>query len=369
MKSDLNITLNKLVSYAFDNLLLDPLDGTYTLNRLAKACGVASVSSVDVDYGDATLDMLLKELKAAAPAADLANVKEILFPMPRTIGSYFEDEQNKSADKAFSFLFELYAKGGYVSEAHAPGKSGYACYSVANETAYPVSLDVNEPLLYTPLAYERVGALQNPDILSDDIVSREISYVTRYGGVIATRIGSGSEYLTASTTALATAKVKEQLSDGAVKIALLDYPVPALAFGGIAKNAIAREAARIVKAATDAALPCVVAAAATNGVTVYLVFANELATNDFIVGSDALAACGVFRTKDCSPVLSVLEKGTALSTDLAEYKPIYDKIGGVKLGGKATAALGEALCNMALPLLKAAASADEAQVKQLTENK
>lgn len=367
MKSDLNTTLNKLVSYAFDNLLLDPLDGTYTLNRLAKECGASAVASVDADYGDMTLDMLLAELKASSPTVDLDAVKQILFPMPRTIGRYFADEQNKSADKALSFLFELYEKGGYVGSFYAPGKNGY-CYSTAGSGA-PISLDVGEPLLYTPLGGGRVGMLQNPDILSDDIVMREINYVNKFGGVIATRIGDGADYLTASNSALQNASVKEQLSDGAVKVALLDYPVPALAFNGIAKNAVAREAVRVIKAAADSELPCVVAAAATNGVTVYIVFATEIKPSGFVTGANALAACGVYKTTDCSPLLSVLEKGTALSSDLFEFKPIYDKIGGVKLAGKALSTLADALADTALPLLKAAASADEAQAKQLVLSK
>lgn len=371
MKSDINTTLNKLVSYAFDNLLLDPLDGTYTLNRLAAVCGATAVTPVDVDYGDATLGDLLAELKAAVPAADIDAVKELLFPLPRTVGYYFNEELNKSADKALAFLFDLYEKGGNISAAPAVGKNGFVCYSTANKSkACPISLDVNEPLGYTPLASgNRVAALENPDILADDIVTREIAYVSAYGGVAATRIGETAEYLCAEKCALATAAVKQQLSNGTVKTAMLDYPVPTLAFNGIAKNAVAREAARVVKAAADAGLSCVTAAAATNGITVYVIFANDIATDDFITGSDALTACGVFKAKDCSPLLSVLEKGTALSNELAAFRPIYDQIGGVKHGAKAGNALGGVLVDMGVKLLGASASATDEQVKQLTENK
>ena len=71
MKPDLNITLNKLISYALDNLLLDSLDETYTLNRLASACGFSSPKrNEDVDYGDCSLESLIAELKEAAPAVD-----------------------------------------------------------------------------------------------------------------------------------------------------------------------------------------------------------------------------------------------------------------------------------------------------------
>ncbi len=371
MKSDLNTTLNKLVSYAFDNLLLDPLDSTYTLNRLATACGVSSVTEADADYGELTFAELLTELKSLAPSVDLDEIKDILFPMPRTVGTYFAEEQAKGVSKAFEFLFELYANGDRINGSPAVFKNGFTCYARDNKAAYPISLDVAEPLGFTPLALgDRVSALENPDILSDDIVSREVAFVSEYGGVIATRIGAGTEYLCAWTSALENAPVKEQLSDGAVKTALLDYPVPALKFTGIAKNAVAREATRIVKAAADAALPCVVAATKTDGIAVYAIFAKDITPEGYIVGSDALAACGVFQAKDCTPLLSVLEKGTALSTDLSEFRPIYDKIGGVKLGAeKAKAALGETLCDMGIALLKAAPSATESQVKQLTENK
>ncbi|MDE6200847.1 MAG: hypothetical protein K2M47_03085 [Clostridiales bacterium] len=364
MKTDINSILNKLTAYAIDNLLLDPLDQTYTLNRLATLCGLAEPKlDEDADYGDATFAELLSELAAVAPKADKDAVAEVLFPMPRTINYYLESKLARGADKAFAFLFDLYANGyNAVSTGAAVGENGYLCYNTDNiSPAVGAALTVGgEQLLYTPVAVgNRIAALQNPDILSDDIVRRLGAYASDFGGTIAARIGEGTDYLCCAASALSTAKPAKQLSDGTAKITLLDYPVPALSFNGIAKNAVQREVCRVIKAASEHGTPCVVAADNTNGVTYYVVFAGEIKKDEFILGGDALAACGVVRTKDCTPLLSVLEKGTALSTDLAAFKPIYDKIGGVKHGAKAQAALGGALVAMYLPLLKAAASATE----------
>lgn len=366
MKTDINSILNKLTAYAIDNLLLDPLDQTYALNRLATVCGLAEPKlDYDTDYGDATFAELLDELAAALPQVDKAAITDILFPMPRTINYYLEGKLARGADKAFDFLFDLYAHGyNAVSDSPAIGEKGYLCY-YADTTAPTAQAALNvggEPLAYTPIAVgNHIAALQNPDILSDDIVKRLAAYVADFGGVIAARIGEGADYLCCATAALSGAKPKKQVADGAVKVALLDYPVPALSFNGIAKNSVQREVCKVIKAAAEQNIPCVVAADGNNGVTYYVVFAGEIAQNEFIIGQNALAACGVVRTKNCAPLLSVLEKGTALSTDLAEFKPIYDKIGGVKHGAKAPSVLGEALVGMYLPLLKAAASATEEQ--------
>lgn len=364
MKTDINSIINKLTAYAIDNLLLDPLDQTYTLNRLATLCGLSEPKlDEDADYGDATFAELLNELAAAAPKADKDGVADVLFPMPRTINYYLENKLARGADKGFAFLFDLYASGyNAVSTAPAVGENGYLCYNADNiSPAVGAALNVGgEQLLYTPVAVgNRIAALQNPDILSDDIVRRLGAYAAQYGGTIAARIGEGADYMCCAASALTTAKAKKQLAEGATKITLLDYPVPALSFNGIAKNAVQREVCAVIKAAAEHGTPCVVAADNTNGVTYYVVFAGELNKDEFILGGDALAACGVVRTKDCTPLMSVLEKGTALSTDLAAFKPIYDKIGGVKHGNKAAAALGGALVAMYLPLLKAAASATE----------
>lgn len=366
MKTDINSILNKLTAYAIDNLLLDPLDQTYALNRLATVCGLAEPKlDYDADYGDATFAELLDELATALPNLDKAAITDILFPMPRTINYYLESKLARGADKAFDFLFDLYARGyNAVSTAPAIGEKGYLCYCAECVTpTAQAALDVGgEQLAYTPIAVgNHVAALQNPDILSDDIVKRLAAYVADFGGFIAARIGEGADYLCCAATALSGAKAKKQVSDGAVKVALLDYPVPALSFNGIAKNSVQREVCRVIKAAAEQNIACVVAADNKNGVTYYVVFAGEIVPNEFIIGQNALAACGVVRTKNCAPLLPVLEKGTALSTDLAEFKPIYEKVGGVKHGSKAPSALGEALVGMYLPMLKAAASATEEQ--------
>lgn len=365
MKTDINSIINKLTAYAIDNLLLDPLDEIYTLNRLATVCGLAEPKLAEIDYGDANLDTLLDELAAALPQIDKAAVADILFPMPRTINYYLDSKLARGADKAFDFLFDLYAHGyNAVSDSPVIGKDGYMCYYEVNATPTAGgALGVGgEQLFYTPIAVgNHIAKLQNPDILSDDIVKRLAAYVADFGGVIAARIGEGADYLCCAAAAISGAKAKKQVADGAVKVALLDYPVPALSFNGIAKNSVQREVVKAIKAAAEKNIPCVVAADNKNGVTYYVVFAGEIAQNEFIIGQNALAACGVVRCKDCSPLMSVLEKGTALSTDIIEFKPIYDKIGGVKHGSKAPSALGEALVGMYLPLFTAAASATEEQ--------
>lgn len=374
MKPDLNITLNKLISYALDNLLLDSLDETYTLNRLASACGFSSPKrNEDVDYGDCSLESLIAELKEAAPAVDPAVVADILFPMPRTVNYYFGNKFARDAKKGIDFLFDLYAHGyKNLSQSPAFGKDGFVCYcGDAEIPMHAATVDVGEELVYTPRVLgNHIASLENRDIMSDDIVAREIAYVTALGGAIAVKVGDTAEYMCCDEFALASAPVKKQISSGTVKIALLDYPVPVLAFNGIAKNAVARETAKVIKAAAEANYACTVAAAAKDGVTLYVVFADAPASNEFIKnGTSALDVCGVVKTTDCLPLLSVLEKGTALNNELAQFRPIYDKIGGVKLGAKAKTELGGALIEMYLPLLKAAATATEEQATALVENK
>ena len=367
MKS-LNNTINKLLAYAFDNLLLDALDETYTLNRLASVCGVAEPKlDPDADYGDMNLSELLAELKAANPAVDTNAVENVLFPMPRTVGYYFESKLARDKAKAIDFLFDLYAHGNNcLSLSKAIGKDGYLCYSTnADNIIHAATLPVGDNLVYTPrVKGNHIAMLEKTDILSDDILSRMASYVSEYGGAIATR-PSDDCYLCCDAIALTSAKTKTAVSDGTVKVNLLDYPVPALSFSGIAKNAVLREAARVMKAASDAGLNFVTAATAKDGVNIYLVFANDTETNEYLLQANALTACGVFRTADCTPLLSVLEKGTALSTDLIGFKRIYDAIGGVKLGAKAEAALGGLLVDMFVPALEKAKSADLEQAVAL----
>lgn len=364
MKTDINTVLNTLVAYATDNLMLDPLDYGYTLNRLASVVGAPCPKPQEVD-GDANLDELLSALTAAVPTADKAAVMDVLFPMPRTVNTYFQAKLDRNPQKAFELLYDLYAHGySVVSTADGAETDGYHTYTAQGVTplkaaALPVG---DETLYYVPQAvYNRVATLDNPDILTDDLIVREVDFAVKYGETIAARIGAGADYACCAKTPLCKAPVKTVVSDGAVKINLLKYPVPVLSFTGIAKNAVAREVGKVVKAVAEAGVPCVVAADNTNGVTLYAVFAKELATTEFITDGGALSACGVVATKDCSALLSVLEKGTALSTDLAEYKPIYDKIGGVKHGKNAAKELGAALYALYLPLLTAAASATEEQ--------
>lgn len=364
MRSDINSILNKLLSYAFDNLLLDTLDETYTLNRLAVACGVKTPTrDENADYGDATFGELLSELKAAAPDVDLATAESILFPMPRTVGMYFNDALDRNAKKAFDFLYELYALGNNViSKSAAFGKDGFYGYSAGNVSELAaVTLPDCGGLAYAPrVVGNRIAKLDKPDVMTEDVLAREHMFANAYGGVIAARLGD-DRYAVADAFALTSAKVKTDLTVGSVKTALLDYPVPALAFNGVAKNAVMREAARVINAATDAGLKPVIAAAAKDGVTYYVIFANDVAQDGLIVNNDALTACGVFETADYSPLMSVLEKGTALSTDLAAFKHVYDVIGGVKHGAKAGDALGGYLVDKFKPALAAAASATDEQ--------
>ena len=56
MKSDINIILGKLIAYARDNLMLDALDETYTLNRIGALAGATDHGGVkDSENGDATI--------------------------------------------------------------------------------------------------------------------------------------------------------------------------------------------------------------------------------------------------------------------------------------------------------------------------
>ena len=367
MKS-LNLTINKLMTYAFDNLLSDALDETYMLNRLASLCGVTEPKlDPNADYGDMSLTELLAELKAASPAVDTDAVANFLFPMPRTVNYYFESKLARDKTKAMDFLFDLYAHGNNcLSSSDAIGKDGYLCYSTnANNIIHAATLSVGDNLVYTPrVKGNHIAMLEKPDILSDDMLSRMAAYVSAYGGAIAAR-ASDDCYLCCDAVALASAKSKASVSDGAVKVNLLDYPVPALSFSGIAKNAVLRETARVMKCAIDKGVGFVTAAAAKDCVTFYIVFANDTATDEYLMQANALTACGVFRTADCAPLLPVLEKGTALSTDLAPFKRIYDGIGGVKLGAKAKTALGGALVDMFIPALAAAKSIDDEQALAL----
>ncbi len=371
MKTDINTVLNKLTTFACDNLMLDALDYTYTLNRLAALAGVTPKKQ-DIDYGDGDLNSLVAELKAAVPTIDEKAVIDALMPLAHTIDYYFTDALGRSADKAFEFVYDLFAQCGSVSDGVELASKGYTFYSAPDASNYSVSLDVGgDSLMYTPISsVGRVAKLSCPDLLAYDVASRLASFAETYGISIAKTAGVDGEYLCCNKTALSCAKVKEQLGGGVVKVALVDYPVPTLSVTG-PKNAAARECARIMKAAADAEIKCVVAAESGQFTTLYIVFADATAKDENFASGDALSACGVVKSLDFSPLMSVLEKGTALSTDLFEFKSIYAEVGGVKHGAKAAAALSDALAKKFTAVLSAAATADEAKVKSLAaqENK
>lgn len=365
MKTDINAILNKLVLFAEDELMLDALDETYTLNKLAALVGITP-AKIDADYGDATLSDLLDELKAAAPDVDPSRVTEILMPLPHTVNYYFNDAFSRNREKAFDFVYDLFATAGYVSATELGTADGYCPYGVKPGAKRAVTLLVGEDdLKFTPLSKSaRAATLECRDFMSDDIARREAAFADTYGMVIAKRVGSDDAYVCASAAAVTAAKTKETVKDGVVKISVLDYAVPALSVKG-PKNSAAREAAKIIKAAAEAQLPCVIAAAPGELTSFYIVFAADVKPAELFAAPNALNACGVFGTAEFAPLISILEKGTALSTDLFEYKPLYSAIGGVKLGAKAVKTLTDELVKRFKPLLAAAASCDEAKAKSL----
>ncbi len=366
MKNDLNATLNKLVAYAGDYLMLDALDRVYTLNRLASMLGVPAPKPEETEAGD-DISPLLEQLKSLVPDADINAVKDMLLPAPHTVDYYFSDAMSRSASKAFDFLYDLYSRADCISASAATGEDGYLRYTAPNvEPTHSVLLDIGEPLPYTPrVVGNHIASIKADDIISGDIAARLIAYVNAYGGAIAKRIGGG-DYLCCDRIALSSAKTVKPLKDGPVKVSLLDYPVPAISLTGIAKNAVTRETARIIKAAADAGINIVASCAADAASPVfYIVFANDVKQDDILGESDALTACGVFRTVDFSPLMPVLEKGTALSTDLFAFKSIYSTVGGVKHGGKAEAALDGAVVKLFKTALGATQSATADQVAEL----
>lgn len=369
MKSNIALTLNKLIAYARDNLLLDALDEVYTLNRLASLCGAAAVR-LDETETDQTLDALVEELKAAAPDVDVEAVKDAIMPAPHTVDFYFRDELGRKPQKAFDFLFELYESCGSTSSGEAGGVDGFIHYnSGEGKLARPVMLDVGTPVPYTPIASgNRVAALGCEDLFSADITARLVAYSSAYGGTAAKRINAEGEYLVCADSAIAHAAVKKTVKDGAVKVDLLDYPATALRFSGVGKNAVMREAGALIKNASDKNVPCVAASAVANGSPcVFVIFANDIAKTDILVSADALACCGVVATPDLAPLLSVLEKGTALSSDLFAFKPLYAEIGGTKLGAKAKATLDGAIAKHIKAAITAANAATEADATALLD--
>lgn len=349
--------INKLIAYARDNLMLDALDEVYTAGRLASICGVVpEYEEIDCDE---PFDKLFAELKAAVPDIDKTAVLDILLPLPHTVNYYFADELERNANKAFDFVYELYA-----SDGNAVSSDGYTFFTDGAADDRAVSIPVgDDELEYTPVVGGVKKAIVScPDILPSDIASRMAAYAETYGGVI---VRDTDCYLAACDTALDYAPVKEQLKSGAVKVALLDYPVPALKISGIAKNATAREAARIINAATDENIRAVAACTAKDGIAFYIVFANAVQGDDLFKPTDALAVCGAVGVADLKEIISVLEKGTALSTDLFMFKPVYAAVGGVKHGAKAKTVLAGALAKLFAPILAKAASTDADKAKAL----
>ena len=367
MKANINNILNKLIAFAEDNLMLDALDAVYCLNKLAALAGVKP-SIEETDYGDATYDELVAELAAAADV-DKAAVTDILLPLPHTVNYYFNDQFGRNPKKAFDFIFDLYAQVGGVTNSAFGTHEGYTHYE-AGGGAHSVMLGVGgEHLKYTPLSVgANVATLECKDIMSEDIAARMAAFSEQYGMTVCKRVGDGDYYTTAATSALSKAAVKAPLTSGAVKVALLDYAVPALSVTG-PKNSTIREAAKLVKAAADKNLPCVIACEPGEWTKFYIVFAGATEPTDVFAAATPLSALGVFGTVCLDALVAVLEKGTALSTDLFPFKAIYSAIGGVKHGAKAGAALDAELAKTYKTMLASAASCDEAAVKALAEEK
>ena len=368
MKANINTVLNKLIAYAEDNLMLDSLDSVYCLNKLAALAGVKPTAE-DADYGDKTYAELLDELAAAVAGIDKAAVTDTLLPLPHTINYYFNDQFGRNPKKAFEFIFDLFAQVGSASDSVGGACDGYTHYETGAGSRYVMLSVGGEHLKYSPIsAHACVGALECKDFMSEDIASRMAAFAEEYGMVIAKRIGDGDYYACSGATALSEAKVKAQLGDGAVKVALLDYAVPALSVTG-PKNSTVREAARLVKAASDKGVGCVLACEVGQWTKFYIVFANSTETTEVLTAATPLSACGVFGTVKLDALLSVLEKGTALPSDLFPFKSIYSSIGGVKHGAKAGAVLAAELAKTYKNILSATASCDESAAKALAEEK
>ncbi len=368
MKADINTTINKLVAFAEDNLMLDSLDATYCLNKLARLADVKPVAKEE-DYGDATFSELVEQF-VAATNVDKKAVTDILLPLPHTVNYYFNDEFVRNPDKAFDFVFDLYSQVGSVTGAASGEDGGYTNYAAGGDGSgvYSVMIPVGgDQLKYTPLSVgARVATLECKDIMSEDIAAREAAFAEEYGMAIVKRMGDG-DYYCAKKTALSGAAVKETLNDGVVKIALLDYAAPALSLTG-PKNSTVREVAKLVKAAADKGLNFVLACEAGERTKFYFVFANATEATEVFAAATPLSACGVFGTVELDALLSVLEKGTALSSDLFMFKSIYSSIGGVKHGAKARSVLDAELAKIYKGMLAAAASCDEAAVRALAED-
>lgn len=360
--------IDRLISYARENLMLDALDETYTRNRLCALLGVkpAAADADAPEFKDAA--ELAAELNAAFPDVSVDAVTDVLLPAPHMIDYWFADEMGRSPVKAFDFLYELYEKAACVNPSEASGKDGFFHYEKHSAFGRPVMLDANGAAPYTPrVSGNRIASLACEEVFSADIVAKLGAFVSAYGGAIAKKVGTNGDYACCKDFAPAHAAVKKQIKDGAVKAGLLDYPVPALVISGIAKNAVEREVAGVIKRAADAGVSCTVACARdkSGSHSFYVVFAGNIAADEVCSPEPVLGACGVFETAELAPLLSVLEKGTALSTDLSAFKKIYSGIGGVKHGAKAADVLTDALVKSYKAALAAAASATEEQATAL----
>lgn len=359
--SKVNTVLNKLVAFAQDNLMLDVLDADYTLNRLCTLVGTTP-DKKNADYGDATAAELIAELKALVPTVDRTAVMDMLMPLPHIVNYYFSDELSRNPKKAFEFLFDLFGKTDSANVAN--GFSRYVKQAADRAVFIPVGGD---ELKYSPIALGNlVASVSCSDFMSEDITARLASFAEKYGCAIAKRIGDDTDYMACEVIAPAAAPVKTKLKDGAVKVSLVDYPAPTLSVVG-PKNSAAREAARIIKAATDENIPCVCACKTSEWTSFYIVFAGDIATNETLVESNALTPCGAAATVDFTPLLSVLQKGTALSSDLFAFKSIYATVGGVKHGDKAEAALDDAVAKELKKAIAAVASATEDKATELVQ--
>lgn len=360
------MTINKLIAYARGNLMLDALDETYALNKLSELSGVEN-PVCDNDFSEyedlSSPDSLIAELKTECKDIDADEVMDAIFPMPHMVNYYFNDEFTRNKQKAFDFVFDLYAAAGFIGTEGGSGK--YTRFCSGKQHNRPIALNVGgADKKYYPVSKSgNVATLScDDDFITEDIVMREYAYAKDFGGVIAKR--GDQDYFTANSAPITKAAVKKQLKSGVVNIDLLDYPVPAVAFYGIAKNTVCRKAADAINSSD--VKPVIACAATDDGIKIYAIFANEI-KDELVPQSTALDATGIFQTIDLSPVLPVLEKGVALSTDLFAYKPIYNKVGGTKYGSKAAAALEEGAALIFDSILAASASATPDKAEKLAE--
>lgn len=367
MKNNINNVIDGIVAYAVDNLMLDSLDEVHARNRLSQLFGVAPQKGEQVEsYAD--VEELKKAIAEVSTDISLDDVMDIIMPPSHQIDYWFTDEAQRSTQKAFEFLYDILACGGCVGSASSVESNGYCFVPAFNSVSTrSVMLDVNGATPYTPeQVSNHIATIVKYDLFAADAVSSMNAYCTNYDGVIAKRFGEQSSYACCADAAILHAGVKRVVKDEIVKIELLDYPVPAIAISGIAKNSVEREVAQIVKNANDANIGCTLACAKTNdGNKFYIVFSGDIASDEVCTPHAVLGGIGVCTTIALEPILSVLEKGTALSVDLSAFKQIYSQIGGVKHGDKALSSLADALADSYKKTLSASATATEERVIEI----